>query len=442
MVLIPRPELRSTRDDERGAVAVLVAVVAVVLFVIAALVVDLGLARDTKRQSQNAADASALAAGNVLYDFDNGCTLAAPCTAQAVAAAKAFALDNFGVATSEWATCTDPTPLPVVPGPGSCISFQLTNPIKNVRVVIPTEAVDTHLGTVAGVEEIDVSTVARAAVDPRPALPCGLCVLGRGVTHDLQNGDVYVDNGNAHFNGSVNVSTNGLVVADGTITVEGTASGGYSRYDPDPTTGVPPIEDPLGHVNLPPDMTGLPNRGTTGDPCTLGPGIYQGGRNLRNATCTLQAGLYVIHGGTWDLAGNETTVLKGTGVTLYFTCTAGAAPRACNANENGATMDFSGDGRIEITGPTTGPLTGMAIAYDRNNTAELRFTGNGSGSMSGAIYAPSAKLRINGNGCAAPYRTIVVVKELEFNGNPACLRVDYDPAFNPQADRGRVWLDQ
>jgi hypothetical protein len=292
------------------------------------------------------------------------------------------------------------------------------------------------------VDEIDVSTVARAAVDPEPALPCGLCVLGRNVTHNLQNGDVYVDSGNAHFNGSVDVSSQGLVVADGSITVEGTASGGYARYDPDPTTGVAPIADPLGHVNLPPDMTGLPNRGTTGDPCTLGPGIYGGNRNLNNTTCILQPGLYVIHGGTWDLSGNGTsTLLKGTGVTLYFTCTNGA-PRACGVNENGATIDFSGNGRMEISGPTTGPLKGMAIAYDRNNTAELRFTGNGSGGMSGAVYAPAAKLRINGNGCANPYQTIVVVKEIEFNGNPACIRVDYDPAFNPQADRGRVWLDQ
>ena len=53
--------------DEHGAVAVMVSPASqCILFVAAALVVDLGLARDTKRQSQNAADAAALAAGNVL----------------------------------------------------------------------------------------------------------------------------------------------------------------------------------------------------------------------------------------------------------------------------------------------------------------------------------------------------------------------------------------
>ena len=52
---------------ERGAVAVLVAICFTVFVLLVALVVDLGLARDTRRVSQNAADASALAGANSLY---------------------------------------------------------------------------------------------------------------------------------------------------------------------------------------------------------------------------------------------------------------------------------------------------------------------------------------------------------------------------------------
>ncbi len=439
MVLNPRNKTMPEGHDERGAVAIIVAVMAVMLFVVAALVVDLGLARDTKRQSQSAADASALAAGNALYDFDNGCSIAAPCITEAVAEAKSYALENFGVALSEWDTCADPAPLATVPGPGSCISFDLTPAIKNVRVIVPTETVQTGLGTVAGIDEIDISTIARAAVDPRPALPCGLCILGSGVTHNLQNGDAFVDNGNAHFNGNVNVSANGLVVADGSITVEGTATGPLSNYTPDPSTGADPIEDPLAYIDLPPDMTGLVARS---NPCADGPGIYSGDKNLRNATCELQPGLYIIRSGIWDLAGNSSTILKGTGVTLYFTCSSGSVPRECNANESGASMDFSGNGQIQITGPTSGPLQGLALVYDRNNAATLKMTGNGAANMTGAIYAPGAKLLVNGNGCAGAYNSVVIVKELEFNGNPACLRVDYNAAFNPASEYGRVYLDQ
>ena len=49
--------------DDRGAVAVLTAVLAVMLFGLAAFVVDLGIARDNRRQAQNTADAAALGGG-------------------------------------------------------------------------------------------------------------------------------------------------------------------------------------------------------------------------------------------------------------------------------------------------------------------------------------------------------------------------------------------
>jgi hypothetical protein len=441
MVLNRRSVRPRRRRDEQGAVAILVGMMTLVLFIVAALVVDLGWARDTKRHSQNAADASALAAGNVLYDFTNGCTIAAPCVTEAVDAAKDYALENFGVGLNEWDACTDPAPLTDDndPGPGNCISFELTDPIKNVRVVVPTETVKTGLGNVAGVQEIDISTIARAAVDPHPALPCGLCILGSGTTHNLQNGDAFVDNGNAHFNGNVSVSANGLVVADGTITVEGSASGPPTNYDPSPpATGVDPIEDPLGYVDLPPDMTGLLNRT---DPCTDGPGIYTD-KNFPNAACLLQPGLYVIRSGTWTLNGNASTVLSGTDVTLYFTCSSGTVPRECNSGESGASLDFSGNGRIDIDAPTSGPRQGLAIVYDRNNASPLQMTGNGSGGISGAVYALSATLDMRGNGCTTGLKSVVVAKSLAFSGSPACLRVDYDPAFNPPSEYGRVYLDR
>src|SRR5215213_11026244 len=95
--------------DERGAVAVLTAVLAIVLFGIAALVVDLGVARDSRRQAQNTADAAALAAANALYatrapnlnqpgDFD-----------AAVEAAKSYAAENYGTTEAEWAACSIPS---------------------------------------------------------------------------------------------------------------------------------------------------------------------------------------------------------------------------------------------------------------------------------------------------------------------------------------------
>jgi Flp pilus assembly protein TadG len=426
------------RGDEHGAIAIITAILATMLFIIAALVVDIGLARDTKRQSQNAADSSALAAGNVLYLTGASCTTA-PCFNQAVQAAKDYALANFNVAPGAWAGCTDPGKLAYVQtGQTPCISFNNATAPTQVRVRIPTRTVDTSLGTLAGVDEIAVATVARAAMIPGGMLPCGLCVLGTGMTHDLQNGDVTVTNSSVHLNGNVAVSNNGLVVTNGQISVQGSASGPLANYTPDPTTGSPPIADPLAELVLPPAAMGtLVNRT---DPCTQGAGIYVG-KNFPNALCPLTPGLYVIRSGTWTLNGNANTILRGSGVTLYFTCSTGTAVRACNPNESGANLDFSGNGSLDIDGPTSGPLKGMSIIYDRNNIASLQLTGNGVSSTTGTIYAAKGTLDMRGNGCTNT-SAAVVVHDLRFSGNPPCLSINYDQNLNFQPVPKGLHLDQ
>ncbi|QBR94084.1 pilus assembly protein TadG-related protein [Nocardioides euryhalodurans] len=426
----------SKQRDEHGAVAIIVAVMATTLFIVAAMVVDLGLARDTKRQSQNAADASALAAGNKLYT-----TLGAVDFPTAVSEAKSYALNNFGVPLTAWDSCTDAAKLSYVPSSSTeCISFDSSTAPTLVRVRVPTESVETNLGAVAGVQQIDIATSARVALEP-PGLPCIVCVLGSGQTHNLQNGDVLVNGGNVHFNGSVSVSANGLVVTDGDITVEGTAAGPLANYTPDPDTGRPPIADPLAYLSLPPDMTSL---SVKTNPCTQGPGKY-GAYAFPNSLCTLTPGLYVIAGGSgveWDQTGNASSILRGTGVTLYFTCGTPTTPVPCAApGQAGATLDAAGNGRIEISPPTTGPLKGVSIAYDRENTSTLRMTGNGISSMTGAIYTLSGQLQMNGNGCTQT-NSAIVVSSIEMNGNPSCLSVAADPNNNPVPPPSDLYLDQ
>lgn len=65
--------LLSRKHDERGAVAVLVAILATVLLVFAAFVIDFGQAYVTKNRAQEAADAGALAAGRIYTDAKAYC---------------------------------------------------------------------------------------------------------------------------------------------------------------------------------------------------------------------------------------------------------------------------------------------------------------------------------------------------------------------------------
>jgi hypothetical protein len=413
-----------------------VALIAVVLLLAVGLVVDLGLARDTRGKSQNAADASALAAANVLYD-DAG----SPDFVAAVDAAMAYAEQNFDVSAADWAGCTDSGHLAHTPDVSPCISFDSVSAPTKVRVRIPDREVNTAFAGLAGVDSFTIATAARAVLDRGGVLDCGLCVLGSGVEHNLQNGDATVHGGNIHFNGSVAVSNNGLVATDGIITVEGSASGGLANYTPDPRTGYPAIDDPLATLALPPDMTGLTRPTIPPSGCPPGPGIYSG-LNLRNKTCTLPPGLYVVTGGIWDLAGTGETQLNGVGVTIYLTCSSSGLPRACAPGEQGATIDASGNGKLAIKGPTSGPLAGLSIVYDRNNNQTLRLTGNGAAGFTGTIYGKSITLEMNGNGCASTFRAAIIVKDLTMAGNPACLVAQYVPSENWEPPPGELRLDQ
>ncbi len=424
-----------SRDrDEAGAIAVVVGISSALLLVLCALVVDLGVARDTRRNSQNASDASALAAGNALYG-----TGPVPDFQAAIAAAKSYAAVNFGVGASDWAGCVDDDRLAITPDVGNlCISFDLALAPSKVRVRMPAREVGMVFGGMTGVTSVPISTGAAAEIEQMAKQPCGFCVLGPD-THNFQNGNVTVSGADIYLNGDANVGPNGMVATDGRILVEGNAGGPTSNYQPGPVTGSPRLADPLAGITLPP--AGMSSLVAKTDPCLQGPGIYTG-QNLNNKVCVLQPGLYVIRAGTWDGAGNQTGHLQGNGVTLYFTCSSGNVATPCAPGQQGAALDVSGNYTVGLTAPLTGPLAGVTIAYDRNNTAQLRVTGNGSVAFTGAIYAKSAVLQVNGNGCADSFNSMLVIRDIDLNGNGACIKGNYRVEQNPEPQKGVLHLYQ
>ncbi len=384
--------------DEGGAIAIIVAVSSVMLFVLAAMVVDLGLARDTRRQSQNSADASALAAANRLYPTAACATLnpsgsnTPPCLSDAVNAAKSYAESNYGVTAADWNTCASaPSGYSTVTGSPTCISFDdLTRPTM-VWVQMPTRHLKTGLGNAAGVSQVSVSAQARAVVDGGIASSCGLCFLG---PVDAINADFSVEGGSIHVNGDLNAGPNGIWTATGMIGVVGTVSGG--QFPGGPPTAVDPIEDPWKDAtNVPPAVSGsvksAPACSTSGKKGSSGngPGKY-GDFAIPNKACTLDPGLYVITG-AWTMKNN--TDLIGTGVTLYFTCGTPGSTHVCNPGEAGGYLDAK-NGAVHLSAPTSGATAGLAIVYDRENVSNLGLQGNGDTGITGAVYAPEVKARL------------------------------------------------
>ena len=413
-----RVRLLGRPSRETGAAAIItVLLMSVVLIGLASIVVELGLARDTRRQAQNAADAAALAAGNSLT---SGGT-----TTTAIAAAKNLAAKNFGTTAADWASCTDPSRLSyVAAGDTQCISFSSSASPSQVRVLVPFRPVQTPLGGVFGSQNVNVQAVAVVGLTGSALGPCGLCVIGPG-NHDLQNGNLVVAGANVVFNGTLGANPNGsiTVTGGGQINLDGTTPN-KGTYSPAPNQNQPAIPDPLAGMAMP-DYSGLTAK--TGSACSAGPGIY-GSLNLPNGPCTLQPGLYVIYGSN-HVSGN--TAITALGVTLYFVCATGTTPRACNSSgEAGGDLLMTGNATLRITAPASGPTMGLAAVSDRNNTSEFGWRGNGTNTNTGTVYAKSGTFDYRGNGAGIFDDSLIVVGDLDFSGNNGTLQSTYTQANN------------
>ena len=450
--------IQRTRSDE-GVVAVLTAVLAILLFGIAALVVDLGLARDNRRQAQNTADAASLAAANALYgstqlnfnapgDFD-----------AAIAAAKEYAELNYGTTAAEWASCVESDPLDwVEPGTGTnCISFDRSPYPNNVLVKVPLRKQPSLLGGVFGYTGVNVSAIAQARIAPGGKYMCTFCVVG-DYTHDLQNGQLNVVGGNMWFNGDVDIGPGGTAGSEpgsvlgedgeyytdgGNVFVSGDVTGNSGNLQGGKAKPrSPKVIDPLASAVLP--FAAMSELTAEDDPCSDGPGIYDGYK-LTGGTCDLQAGLYVFTDDL-ELAGNSSTLFNAEGVTMYFTCGSSSLLTACSSpGETGAGIKITGNGAYNLTAPyaATDPLVddelyGYSVVYDRYNNADIFLAGNGSQSLTGTIYALSAAMVNRGNGCSTVTTSIVVVGDVSFSGVNSCFTAVFDSSKNVRpSDGGR-----
>ncbi len=489
LTLISRTRSRRLHADEKGLVLVFVLILMTVMLGMLALVVDLGNGRQQRRQAQTSADASALAAAEVLetrsYDF----VFDLPTTwAQVVTQVKGYAKQNWGVKASDWNGCHDAGALAYRPdGNGNtCISadFSLWSPplpgdpintVDRVRVHIPDRSIRTVFGSVLGANSLSTGATATAAVTrtthsitttldtTTPGGPCALCILSpTGLTLDGQNGDVTITGGGVTVNSTsstaASLAPNGHVKitlpCDNTTTPptcqtiggpNAPANFSGAGFSPAPVAKSP-VDDPLAAV--PQCGNGSPgtvspiecpttfiNTAAKSLPTNLTPGIY---RNGFENSHTLAPGVYVLMG---DIVLNGNDQITGDGVTLFFGCDHYPSYN-CNPGETGAGIKTTGNGAkkdidngsMRLTAPTSGTYKGLTIFSDRNNASALTFRGNGSNESgpqsgsSGTIYAKAGTLDLRGNGYTLA--SMVVVNNFTMKGNPSAVTLAYDLSKN------------
>jgi Flp pilus assembly protein TadG len=402
----PKELMLRTRSEDRGAVALMVALLTTVLAGLAALVIDLGMARDESRTAQNAADAAALAAAQRLANAIDPEAV----TAADITAARAVA-DGY-VRANGW--------------PSGIGTFQLDSAARTVTVALtPVQSPRIFAGAL-GMGTPTVGASAQATWNGATA-GCAVCVLGSLVS---RNGQILANSGSVLVGGNLDVLPNGTVtsVGGGIVGVVGSVAGaGRVTPQASPIAGV---TDPYGtQPLLPPPARplGAPAVPATGPACS--PGTY----SVITACRTFGSGVYVITGGN-RFSGNV-TIDASSRVFFYVTCSSGGgAPvsSACASGQAGGSLDFAGTVGGTINALTDPAYRGLAIAYDRRNTSPLSLVGGPNLVVNGGVYTASGALTNSGAGPVTVNGTLVV-GSITFSGVPSTITVNGNAATAPRA---------
>jgi Flp pilus assembly protein TadG len=447
--------IQPARKREAGQALPLLALALIALLGFAALALDGGNLYTEQRRAQAAADNAVLAAA---YQEMRGAT------------------GNDALATAAFANAAQNGYVSDVSGtPHTTVVFHLppvdgayTRSTQYMEVVI-TQTVDTALAHLVYRQNpipLTVIAIAHGSPSRPPMSGYALAAMEPGCTGS--NGTIYMEGngggsgggtfltgGGAFVNSSCGDALNMTGSHDGLITdvisdeikVVGGVAGGWTpcssspppasencNFYPTPITGVPPVpQDPLqGTPAGTPPPCGPPQTFQSGG--TIYPGSYQN-QNLalgnNDPPLILSPGIYCLTGSTLSSNGG---IVTGTGVLIYLTDAA-------------ATINFSGNGTLNLTAPLAGDANGCTGTADTShdickylgivvykvtgtnlcldNAPEIVFTGNGSMNVHGLVYAPYSLVKYGGNGnLNMAGQTIAGC--VKFNGNGS-ITITYNP---------------
>jgi hypothetical protein len=468
-------------------VLVLMAGGMIAIFLIAALVFDVGQNLLDRRNQQNAADAAALAGARFMAL--PGCKPVGgtqpPCP-EAVAAAVDVASRNGytdGVAGHTVQVFIPPN-----------TQSQFSGFPGHVQVVLGGSRGSFFSGVI-GVVSQQVSTLAVAANIEDFSLPlallaldptkCGaLAITGNGTINI--NADIQV-NSSCNTSGALQVGGSGATInaASATCSATGTIkvnSGTLNCIRQEgvqpqlfPAIGGPPVPPaPLATVITGTGSNTIPNGcpGASGGGrspstaaiptgCTiqygqdkevrLYPGVYWGGLKIKetgsnpNLRVYMEPGIYFIAGGGFDVEGDVTlrSVAPGgttfdvssttMGVLIYNT---DDKPYCVNGVVSGTpcikAINFANTSQsdVDLRGDKIDTAFKNLLLFQDPNAStqpDIKMSGNASQSFMGTIYLPGALFSYTGNGAGEVLQTQVIANTFSVNGN-GVLDINYDPS--------------
>jgi Flp pilus assembly protein TadG len=384
--------MRSFFRNTEGGALVLGTLVFPVLLGFGAFAVDLSDLYYNKSKLQEAADSAALGAVLALPNASNVTTKA---------------LDLVGRnAPSTFGTVSTSQDITVGYWDSNAKTFTASSTNQNAvqvlthRTVANGNPIPTYFGKFVGKSVLEVSASAIAVKFG------GACmrVLNQTATNAL------------YIGGSGSITTNCAIQVDSSSTnaaySKGNSqvsssltcvNGGYkgNGWTPVPTTGCVRLGDPLAGIPEPAQPTATCTVPTSGGVMT--PNCTYTGTVTLSGNLTMPSGLYYFKGATVTAGSNMT--LTGTGVTIFL--------------DSGSTLSISGNGSIDLSSATTGTYTGLLLFQSRSTPAShtLSLIGDGSLSLNGSLYVPSATLTMGGNSTYSGKVGYAIADTLNFTGS-------------------------
>ncbi|ADM09461.1 hypothetical protein PB2503_06977 [Parvularcula bermudensis HTCC2503] len=371
---VGRP-LQRLRGDQRGSIAVLMAVMLVPSVGLGALIVDGSRMRTAHLEIQIVAEAAALAAAQNLPSVDDAREAA---TDYAEANLDPTKYGNVVRSTDvEFGTYDDSNGTFSV---GGTTAVRVTAGRTEDR----SNAFSTLFGGVIGRPSVDLTASAIAVAETSGGNPICILVLGFGYYGLDMDGDINVDipdcgiQVNSDDDDAMNSKDDSYVNA-AYIHVVGEVDGDTDMLNPQPVEGVDPVADPYASLAAP---TLKPCGGTDeidgGTHTLVDTYRFCDGLEIDDATVTFSPGEYQISG-DFDLKG--TANISGTDVTIYV-------------EGDHSRIYFRRDTSFALSAPTTGPYAGIVMWSSRDNDESHEFYSNFGSSSSGSFYFPAAKMDI------------------------------------------------
>ncbi len=379
---------------EKGQALIVVALVAVGLFALAALAVDGSMVFSDRRHAQNAADTSALAAALTKVRGSSWSTTVNAALARS--ASNGYNNDNITNVVEVYlcdevnATCEA---LPAGADPKQFIEVRITShvPTYFARVIGRSEITNRVVSVTRAVPGYRTSTFGGNALVSLNKDACPAFDYGGGSTTTVTGSGIFINSRCASgTNQALNSSSNNTTLSVPCYSLVGGATvrtsslmetGGCTSSANNSAAFIPNPEEVYKKTNIP---CGTANGTYTAT--TLNPGNYSGAFPPGGQTI-MNPGIYCIDGGNqgFSLSGGQT--LTGNHVLIYM--------------KSGGVNWTSGGIHLSAMQGVNPYYDGLLLYLASGNCSNVSITGNGDSSYVGTILAPCSLVKLAGGSSTA-----------------------------------------